>query len=91
MPVRSKLETNGFSEYLERLVQAGKDIDLVADETLAVKSNNATDIVIAPRQATVDNAAVATGLYDLYPLNAPLTISIAQADALTACLVATIR
>lgn len=59
--------------------------------TLAVKSNNATDVVIAPRQATVDNAAAATGLYDLYPLNAPLTISIAQADALTGCLVATVR
>lgn len=35
MPVRYKLETKGFSEYLERLVQAGKDIDLVADEALA--------------------------------------------------------
>ena len=34
MPVRYKLETKGFSEYLERLVQAGKDIDVVADETL---------------------------------------------------------
>ena len=34
MPVRFKLETKGFAEYLERLVQAGKDIDAVADEAL---------------------------------------------------------
>ena len=27
MPVRYKLETKGFAEYLEALVQAGKDID----------------------------------------------------------------
>jgi hypothetical protein len=34
MPVRYKLETKGFSEYLERLVQASLDIDLVTDEAL---------------------------------------------------------
>jgi hypothetical protein len=58
---------------------------------LVVKSNNSTDVVISPRQATVDNAAAATGLYDLIPLNGPLNIAIAQADALTDCLVVTIR
>jgi HK97 gp10 family phage protein len=35
MPVRYKLETKGFSEYLERLAQAGQNIDPVADEMLA--------------------------------------------------------
>lgn len=35
MPVRYKLETKGFSEYLERTVQAGHNIDLVADEALS--------------------------------------------------------
>jgi HK97 gp10 family phage protein len=35
MSVRYKLETKGFSEYYERLVQAGQDIDPVADEMLA--------------------------------------------------------
>jgi HK97 gp10 family phage protein len=35
MPIRYRLETKGFSEYLERLVQAGKDVDVVADEALA--------------------------------------------------------
>jgi HK97 gp10 family phage protein len=34
MPVRYKLETKGFSEYLERLVQAGEDIDRIADQAL---------------------------------------------------------
>src|SRR4030042_20765 len=58
---------------------------------LVVKSNNATDVWLAPRKDTVDAAGAATGLYDLIPLNGPLTISVAQANALTDCLTATIR
>ena len=34
MPVRYKLETKGFSEYLEALVKAGKDVDRIADQAL---------------------------------------------------------
>lgn len=34
MPVRVKLETKGFEEYLERIAQAGKDVDHAADEAL---------------------------------------------------------
>ena len=34
MPVRYKLETKGFSEYLEVLAQAGKKIDPIADDAL---------------------------------------------------------
>jgi HK97 gp10 family phage protein len=34
MPVRYKLETKGFVEYLEKLVQASKDIDPIADQVL---------------------------------------------------------
>lgn len=34
MPVRYKLETKGFSEYLERLHEAGEDIDRIADQSL---------------------------------------------------------
>ncbi len=34
MPVRYKLETKGFSEYLEKLVQAGEDVDRIADQAL---------------------------------------------------------
>jgi len=58
---------------------------------LLVKSNNATDVWLAPRKQTCDPAAADTGLYDFIPINGALTISIAQADALTDCLVATIR
>jgi len=58
---------------------------------IMVKSNNATSIWLAPRIATVDVAAAVTGLYDLIPLNAPLTVSIVQANALASCLVVIIR
>lgn len=34
MAVRAKLETKGFAEYLERIAQAGKDVDLAAAEAL---------------------------------------------------------
>ncbi|NJD58679.1 MAG: hypothetical protein C3F13_18055 [Anaerolineales bacterium] len=58
---------------------------------LLVKSNNATDIWLAPRKQTCDGAAVDTGLYDLIPVHGQLTIAVAGANALTGCLVATIR
>jgi HK97 gp10 family phage protein len=35
MAVRSRLETKGFAEYLEKLAAAGQDIDAVSDEALA--------------------------------------------------------
>ena len=35
MTTRLKLETKGFSEYLERVAQAGKDLDTAADQALA--------------------------------------------------------
>jgi len=34
MAFKTKLTTKGFSEYLERISSAGKDIDLVADQAL---------------------------------------------------------
>jgi hypothetical protein len=58
---------------------------------IVVNSNSATDAWLAPRKATCDATAASTGLYDLVPLNGPMTISVCQADALTDCLVATIR
>lgn len=60
---------------------------------IVVKSNSNTDALLMPRKQVcgVDGAAV-TGVYDLYPLDGQtLTISVAQADALTNCLVATLR
>ena len=59
--------------------------------TVLANSNSNTDAWLAPRKATCDPAAAATGLYDLIPLNGALTISVAQADALTACVVANVR
>jgi hypothetical protein len=56
-----------------------------------VVSNNATDGWYAPRKATCDPSGAATGLYDLIPLSGPLTVSVAQADALTDCVAATLR
>jgi HK97 gp10 family phage protein len=34
MTIRSKLTTKGFDDYLERLAQAGQDIDAIVDEAL---------------------------------------------------------
>ena len=59
--------------------------------TICVKTDNATDIRLAPRMATHDTAAAATPVYDYYPVSGPLTFSIAQANALTDCLVAIVR
>ncbi len=58
---------------------------------LVVKSNNATDAWLAPRKQSCDQAAADTGAYELIPVNGVLTISVAQADAITDCLVAWVR
>jgi len=34
MPIKTRITTQGFSEYLERLAKAGRDIDAVSDEAL---------------------------------------------------------
>lgn len=64
--------------------------DAVFGNVLVVSNNN-TDAWYAPRKATCDPAAAATGLYDLIPLNGALTINVAQADALTNCAVVHVR
>jgi HK97 gp10 family phage protein len=35
MPIKTRLTTKGFEEYLERLAKAGQDIDAISDEALA--------------------------------------------------------
>lgn len=35
MPVRSRITTKGFEEYLERIARAGKDIDQITDQALS--------------------------------------------------------
>lgn len=88
---------NGFllDVYLDYHASCPATADVtIADPVfgnIVVKSNNATDAWLAPRKDTVDAAAAATGLYDLIPLNSALTISVAQADALTDCVVAYVR
>ncbi len=88
---------NGFllDVYLNYHASAPATTDVTISDpvfgNLVVKSNNATDIWIAPRKQTCDSAAADSGMYDLIPLNAALTIAVAQADALTDCLVATVR
>ncbi len=59
--------------------------------SVLVVSNNNTDGWYAPRKATCDVAAAATGLYDLIPLNDYLVVSVVQADALTDCVVVHVR
>lgn len=58
---------------------------------LLVRSNSATDGWFAPRKQVCDPAAADAGLFDLMPINSELTIAVAQADALTDCVVVTIR
>jgi hypothetical protein len=59
--------------------------------TVVANSNSSTDAWLAPRKATCDPTAAASRMYDLIPLNSALTISVAQADALTNCVVVTVR
>jgi len=58
---------------------------------ILVVSDNATDGKYAPREPNCDAAGAANGLYDLIPINSQLTVSVAQADALTDCVVVTLR
>jgi len=50
--------------------------------SIAAVTNNATDILIAPRQ---------TPAVDLYPIDQGLTLSVAGSNALTACVTAWFR
>lgn len=59
---------------------------------VAVMANSATDVLLTPRVKPVDNAnAAITNAHDRFPLNGRLTVSVAEADALTDCVVAYIR
>lgn len=55
-------------------------------------ANSATDVLVAPRVKPVDNAnAAITDANDRFALSGKLTVSVAQSDALTDCVVAYIR
>ena len=63
-----------------------------ANGNILVVTNNATDGLYAPRKQTCDAAGAAiTGNYDLFPLNGTLTLSVAQANALTGAVTARVR
>lgn len=52
-------------------------------------SNSATDALFHPRSAPVNNANSAiTNAFDYFPLQQPLTVTVAQSDALTDCVTA---
>jgi hypothetical protein len=53
--------------------------------------DNATDGLYAPRQAEVTAANVATGGYTYFPLNGKVSVTVINADALTACVTAHVR
>jgi hypothetical protein len=88
---------NGFllDVYLDYHASCPATADVtIADPVFGnvlVVTSNANDGWYAPRKDTCDAAAAVTGLYDLIPLNGALTISVAQADALTDCVVAYVR
>lgn len=75
---------------------ATTDVTIAYDEpdngNITVYSNSATDVLLMPRKNAVDVAGAAiSGVYDLYPLNGRVTVSVAGSDALTNCVTARIR
>lgn len=64
----------------------------MANGNVLVVTNSATDALIAPRQKLVDNAnAAITNSFDYFYVSGQLTVSLAQSDALTDAVVATVR
>ena len=62
-----------------------------ASQTILTRSNSATDGWFYPRRQKDDNAAAAiTGDYDKFVVHGNLLLEIAQADALTDCVTATV-
>jgi hypothetical protein len=93
----STIPINGFllDVYLNYHASCPATADVTISDpvfgNILVNSNSATDVRLAPREPTCDASAASTGLYDLIPINSALTVTIEAADALTDCLVATIR
>lgn len=59
--------------------------------SIFINSGSHTDVWLAPRKQTTGPDCAVTGTFEMIPINATITIQVDQADALTACLVATIR
>jgi hypothetical protein len=58
---------------------------------ILANNNSKNDVWLMPRKQTCDPAAANTGMYELIPVNDTLGVRISGADALTACLVVTVR
>jgi hypothetical protein len=81
--------------YLDYHTSAPATTDVIINDpnfgdVLGVSNNN-SDGKYAPREANCDATGASNGLYDLIPMNSKLTISVAQADALTDCVVLSLR
>jgi hypothetical protein len=60
--------------------------------TIATVTSSATDVLIAPRQKAVDNAGAAiTDSHGMFLLNDKVTVSVAEADALTNAVIVYLR
>jgi len=88
---------NGFllDVFLDYNAAAPATTDVTISDSvfgnLLVKSNNATDVWLAPRKQTCDGVAADSGLYDLIPVHGSLTVSVAQANALSPCVTVMLR
>lgn len=90
-----------FGELLDVYLDFHASTPATIDTTIAyatrggnilVVTSSATDALIAPRQKFVDNANTAiTNSFGCFPLNGPITVSVAQADALTDAVVVYLR
>jgi hypothetical protein len=60
--------------------------------TLVTNSDSVTDVLLTPRVQACDSTATAiSGVYEMYPLNGRLTVTVSQSNALTDCVVAYVR
>lgn len=94
--------TESFEGYLEDIylnfhASAPNTTDTTVKQTgrsdnILVVSNSATDGLYSPRQAihTATGTAITDG-HARYPINGTITVSVAQSDALTGVVAATIR
>lgn len=91
------LPINGFllDVFIDYDAAAPATTDVIITDAvfgdLVTKSDNATRVHLAPRLETCDKDAVASGMYDLHPIHAGLTVQVEDADAITDCVTVTIR
>lgn len=84
-----------YIDYHASAPGATTDVTIAFGErggNILVVSNSATDALFHPRAKPVDNAnAAITNAFDRFALNGTVTVSVAQSDALTDCVVVYLR